>query len=64
MGVANPTALLLATSMLLDHATLHSFADRIEKAVKTVIKKGECLTPDMGGSAGTMDFADAVAKEC
>ena len=62
-GVANPTAILLSTAMLLRHMSLLSFADRLEKGVLDVIKEGVALTPDMGGSASTMDFANAVVHK-
>jgi len=61
-GVANPTAMLLSTVLLLRHAGLPSFANRLEAGVMDVIKGGEHLTADMGGTTSTMEFADAVAE--
>jgi isocitrate dehydrogenase (NAD+) len=61
-GIANPTAMLLAGCMLLDHLQQNDVADRIRGAVIETIRAGESLTPDMGGSAGTAAFADAVLR--
>ncbi|KAF8056351.1 IDH1 [Scenedesmus sp. PABB004] len=63
-GVANPTALLLSTSMMLRHLQLHSFSDRLESAVVDVYLSNDkaTLTPDCGGTGGTMAFADAVCE--
>ena len=62
-GVANPTAMLLSTVLLLRHAGLHSFANRLEAGVMGVIRAGAHMTQDMGGSTSTMAFADAVAEQ-
>ena len=35
-------------------------AQRIENAIDAVLKEGKVRTYDMGGSAGTLDMADAV----
>ena len=61
-GIANPTAMLLAACMLLDHIHQGEVADRIRKAVEAQIHSGESLTPDLGGNAGTKSYADAVIK--
>ena len=60
--VANPTAMLLAGCMLLDHVKQSEVAERIRKAVEAQIHSGESLTPDLGGNAGTDDYADAVIR--
>lgn len=59
-GIANPLALTLAAAMMLDHLQLTDQAARIRQAVNDVIKSGDRLTPDLGGSAGTQEIADAV----
>mmetsp|Transcript_25266 Transcript_25266/g.43627 ORF Transcript_25266/g.43627 Transcript_25266/m.43627 type:complete len:384 (+) Transcript_25266:27-1178(+) len=59
-GIANPTGLVLSSVMMLRHLRLPSFADRIERAVLTVVNDGKARTPDVGGDAGTADFTDAV----
>jgi isocitrate dehydrogenase (NAD+) len=57
---ANPTALLLSTILMLRHLELPELADRIEKALHACFAAG-IRTPDVGGTAGTREFARAVA---
>lgn len=59
-GVANPTALILSAVMMLRHLGEYSKADRIQEAVKAVIGEGRSVTKDLGGSASTSEFANAV----
>lgn len=59
----NPIATILAAKLMLEWLGCQEQADRIEKAVATVIKKGECRTYDMGGKATTLDMAKAIAAE-
>ena len=61
-GIANPTALLLATAMMLDHVGELDAAGRLRRAIETVIVKDNVRTKDLGGSAATADFARAVAR--
>lgn len=57
---ANPTALLLSGLMMLRHLGEIAAADRIEAALVAVMGDKLCLTEDLGGSAGTREFTDAV----
>lgn len=59
-GVANPTAMILAAAMMLDHLDLHAEARRVRSAVSATLEAGDSLTPDLGGDSGTEAFADAV----
>jgi len=59
-GVANPTGLTLSACMLLDHVGQPEPAERIRKAIRTVIDEGETRTRDMGGRAGTETYTRAV----
>jgi isocitrate dehydrogenase (NAD+) len=59
-GVANPTALLLSSVMLLKHVKEPAAAARLQAAVEAVYVAGDFLTPDVGGKATTTQFADAV----
>jgi len=61
-GVANPTALIMAGAMLLEHLGLKDSACRLESAVSAVIARGTTLTPDLGGGASTRAFADRVVS--
>jgi isocitrate dehydrogenase (NAD+) len=59
-GLANPTALLLSSIMMLDHLGERSAADRIETALHQVHREGQHITRDVGGTATTQQFTDAV----
>ena len=59
-GLANPTALLMSAIMMLDHLDERSAARKIEAALDTVYRAGKHLTRDVGGTAGTREFTDAV----
>ncbi|MBM4236827.1 MAG: isocitrate/isopropylmalate dehydrogenase family protein [Firmicutes bacterium] len=61
--VANPTAMVLSAVLMLRQIGETDAADRIEKAIAAVIKKGRHTTPDLGGSSSTLEMADAVIAE-
>jgi isocitrate dehydrogenase (NAD+) len=60
-GIANPSALMFAAAMMLDHVNELHAAARLRQAVETVIVKDKVRTRDLGGSASTSEFAKAVA---
>jgi isocitrate dehydrogenase (NAD+) len=57
---ANPTALMLSGVLLLRHIGEQAAATRVEDAIRAVIAEGRTVTYDLGGSAGTSEFADAI----
>jgi isocitrate dehydrogenase (NAD+) len=57
---ANPTALMLSGVLLLRHIGRQAAAQRVEDAIRAVIAEGRSVTYDLGGSAGTSQFADAI----
>lgn len=66
-GLANPFAMILSAAMMLDwlgikhdNADMRQDGNRLREAVEEVIARGEVLTRDLGGSAGTQAAADAV----
>jgi 3-isopropylmalate dehydrogenase len=59
-GKANPTALLLAAAMMLDHVGHGDRAERLRSAIDRTINLEGIRTPDLGGSASTMDYARAL----
>ncbi len=59
-GIANPTALLLATAMMLDHLGLNDAALRLRHAIRATLGAKDRLTGDLGGSASTVEFTDAL----
>jgi isocitrate dehydrogenase (NAD+) len=59
---ANPTALILSGALMLRHLGETEAADRVESATREVIAEGTTVTYDLGGSAGTREFGEAVAN--
>ncbi len=59
-GIANPTALMRAAAMMLEHLDMPEKGKRLERALNTVLEEGAALTGDLGGSATTEEFTDAV----
>jgi isocitrate dehydrogenase (NAD+) len=59
-GLANPTALLMSSVMMLDHLGERSAARGIQAALEKVYREGKHTTHDVGGKAGTAEFTDAV----
>jgi isocitrate dehydrogenase (NAD+) len=58
---ANPTALILSGALMLRHLGETDAAEAVETAVRDVIAEGITVTSDLGGTAGTREFAGAVA---
>jgi len=61
-GLANPTALLLSAVLMLRHLDEGDAADRIMRALGRVLEEGVARTRDLGGTASTDGFADAVCQ--
>jgi len=61
-GVANPTALMLAAAMMLEHCHLPHMAARLRTALDRALNVDMARTGDLGGNTGTADFARAVVK--
>jgi isocitrate dehydrogenase (NAD+) len=59
-GVANPLAVLMSGVMMLNHLNERPLAQRIRDAYNKVLQDGTHRTRDLGGTAGTDAFADAV----
>jgi isocitrate dehydrogenase (NAD+) len=60
-SLANPTALLLSAIMMLRHIDEGPAAERVMAALAAVLTEGSVRTRDVGGTASTLEFADAVA---
>jgi isocitrate dehydrogenase (NAD+) len=58
---ANPTALILSAALMLRHLGETDAALAVETATREVIGAGETVTYDLGGTAGTREFGEAVA---
>jgi isocitrate dehydrogenase (NAD+) len=59
-GLANPIALMLAAAMMLDHVKLTSMATRLRHGIDQTLNVDNVRTGDLGGSAGTAQFTDAL----
>jgi len=61
-GLANPSALLLAAAMMLEHIGEDEAGRRVRRAIIATIVADEVRTRDLGGTASTQEFGDAVAR--
>ncbi len=59
-GLANPTALLMSSVLMLDHLGERTTVERIQAALERVYREAKHTTRDVGGKAGTDEFAEAV----
>jgi isocitrate dehydrogenase (NAD+) len=61
-GIANPTAVMLAGAMLLEHIGERTASGRLITAIREAIASKEAVTPDLGGSATSRMFTNAVLQ--
>ena len=61
-GLANPMALLHSAVLMLRYINEGAIADRIMTALGGVLSEGLVRTRDLGGTAGTMEFAEAICR--
>lgn len=61
-NMANPTATMLSGVLMLKHIGESRAAAKLEQAIAEVLKEGRTLTYDLGGTATTSSFADAVIE--
>jgi isocitrate dehydrogenase (NAD+) len=59
-GIANPTALILSSTLMLLHLGERDAAKRLRSAIEKVYAAQKHLTPDVGGNASTSEFTEAV----
>jgi isocitrate dehydrogenase (NAD+) len=62
-NIANPSAMIQAAIMMLRHLSEKAAANRISLALERVLMRGEVLTPDLGGTASTKKFGEAIIRE-
>ena len=60
---ANPIAMMLSAIMMLRYLGENEAADKFDKAILKVLSEGKTLTGDLGGSATTMEVANAIKEE-
>jgi isocitrate dehydrogenase (NAD+) len=61
-GVANPTAMMLSSALMLIHLKEPEAASRLQTAVEKVYAEGNNLTRDVGGNATTTEFTEGVIR--
>jgi isocitrate dehydrogenase (NAD+) len=61
-NIANPTAVLRSALLMLRHLGEYEAAMKIRNAIDEVYRHRSKLTPDVGGTAGTAEFADAIIQ--
>jgi len=61
-GIANPSALMLAAALMLDHLGQTEKAARVRQAIAQTIAAADRTTPDLGGTGTTSDYASAVCE--
>ena len=61
-GVANPTALLQSGILMMRYLGEREIADRIENAMLEVFREGKVRTRDIGGTAKTAEFTNAIIE--
>ncbi|MGZ7049963.1 MAG: homoisocitrate dehydrogenase [Methanobacterium sp.] len=62
-GISNPSAMILSSVMMLNYLNEYDAARKVENALTDVLIEGKVLTPDLGGSASTMEMADAISSK-
>ncbi len=61
-GIANPTSVLLAAAMMLEHAGFKDKRTQLEAAIDAALNEDQVRTGDLGGKSSTKDFTAAVIK--
>ncbi|KAL1020928.1 hypothetical protein UPYG_G00006520 [Umbra pygmaea] len=61
-NIANPTAMLLASCMMLDHLRLYDYATMIRNAVLTTMNETQLHTADIGGQGTTSEVVQAIMR--
>ncbi len=61
-GIANPTALLLAAAMMLDHVKLSALGNRLRQAIDDTLNLDQVRTGDLGGKASTAAYTQALVS--
>jgi isocitrate dehydrogenase (NAD+) len=62
-GLANPLAIIMSGVMMLNHIHEEPIAEKIKTAYNSVLSDGKSLTRDLGGTATTNQFADAIIQQ-
>ncbi|NLM01829.1 MAG: NAD-dependent isocitrate dehydrogenase, partial [Methanothermobacter wolfeii] len=60
-NIANPTAMILSTALMLKHLKKPQEAQKIQEALEETLRNG-LVTPDLGGDLGTDEMAREIAR--
>lgn len=61
-GIANPTAFMLSAVQMLKHLGENEAAEKLHNAICEVLAEGKTITGDLGGSANTAEYTDAICS--
>jgi len=61
-GLANPLACIMSGVMMLSHIHEEAMAEKVKTAYSSLLAEGKWLTRDLGGTAGTREFTDAMIR--
>ena len=61
-GIANPTSVLLAAAMMLEHVGMKDKRTALEDAIEQVLNVDQIRTGDLGGKATTLEYTAAIIK--
>ena len=61
-NIANPAALLMGATLMLDHLGMREPSRRIVAALEGAIRENDTLTPDLGGTGTTDSFTEALIR--
>ncbi|MGN4990736.1 isocitrate dehydrogenase [Aeromonas sp. 97A] len=59
-NIANPTSVILASIQMLEYLGMQDKAERIREAVRATVESGDRVTRDLGGTASTSEFTQAI----
>lgn len=63
LGIANPTSMILSGAMMLRHVGFEKEARLVENSTRAVLEEGKCITRDVGGTATTEEFTNAIIEK-
>lgn len=62
-NIANPSSMILSIAMMMNYFKEYEYEKKITEAVSEVLKDGQTVTPDLGGTASTMEMGKAIVRE-
>ncbi|MBR5503476.1 MAG: NAD-dependent isocitrate dehydrogenase [Methanobrevibacter sp.] len=62
-GIANPLAMMLSAVMMLNYLGEMEAEEKLNNAILELLNEGQCLTPDLGGKASTMEVSESIKNK-